>query len=62
MSVEVRASGSTLEVGEPRFLFRSGAPVLDFHVLPDGSRFLLRGPEDRSPEVFLVLNALPPLR
>jgi hypothetical protein len=59
MSVEIRNTGSAVEVGEPRFLFRSGTPVSDFDVLPDGTRFLLRGPEDRSPEVYLVLHALP---
>jgi eukaryotic-like serine/threonine-protein kinase len=62
MSVEVRTVGSAIELGESRFLFRSATPVIDFDVLPDGSRFLLRGPEDKSPEVYLVLNALPAAR
>jgi eukaryotic-like serine/threonine-protein kinase len=62
MSVEVRSSASSIEVSEPRFLFRSGTPVIDFDVMPDGSRFLVRGPEERSPEVYLVLNALPAAR
>jgi Tol biopolymer transport system component/tRNA A-37 threonylcarbamoyl transferase component Bud32 len=62
MSVEVRNTGAEIEVGAARFLFRSGSPVLDYEVTPDGQRFLMRGREDRSPEVHLVLNALPPAR
>ena len=62
MSVDVRSDGTTIEVGEPRPLFRPAVGVVDFDVLPDGSRFLIRTSEEDTPEVHLILNALPPAR
>jgi eukaryotic-like serine/threonine-protein kinase len=59
MSVEVRNAGGRLQVGEPRPLFRAATGIVDFEVVPDGSRFLIRTPEERTPEVHLILNALP---
>ena len=40
------------------------AATQDSVYVPDqnGTRFLVRGPEERSPEVFLVLNALAPAK
>lgn len=58
MSVDLEKHEGTLRPGEPHFLFRAARAMVDFDVLPDGKRFVVRtGWFELEPEFQLVLDA-----
>ncbi|MGZ8853669.1 MAG: protein kinase domain-containing protein [Thermoanaerobaculia bacterium] len=61
MTVTVREPADQIELSEPRLLLRSPHQIADFDVAPDGTRIIIRTPDEATaPPVQLVFNAPKP--